>query len=216
MKRFTILLGLAVLFLTPVVFPTVPKLINFQGILKDGSGNPVANGSYSTTLTIYDAPTSGTALWFETQSVTTTDGLFTVLLGSTNPVPDSVFKGADRYLGVAVSSDPEMTPRQKLVSVAYGYRVNSVDGASGGTITSKVSIGPGHTNTGTDAFIAGANNTANNSYAAVGGGSNNTASGIYATVGGGITNAASGDYATVGGGREHTAAAYAAVGGGSS
>ncbi|HEU4437473.1 MAG TPA: hypothetical protein VFR89_08410, partial [candidate division Zixibacteria bacterium] len=148
MKRFTLFFGAALLvLLASIAIATVPKLINFQGILRDGSGNPVADGSYSVTFTIYDAATSGNNLWTETQSVSTTSGLFAVLLGASNPVPDTAFKGSDRWLGIAVSPDGEMPTRQQLVSVGYAYRVNSVDSASGGTITSKLSIGPGHTNT---------------------------------------------------------------------
>ncbi len=101
----------------------VPQLINFQGILRNGSGNPVADGSYSVIFTIYDAPAGGTVQWAETTSVATTGGLFTVLLGSLNPVPDSAFNNPDRWLGVKVGADPEMTPRQQLVSVAYSLRV---------------------------------------------------------------------------------------------
>ncbi|HXF48884.1 MAG TPA: hypothetical protein VNL73_05605, partial [Verrucomicrobiae bacterium] len=48
---------------TLAAFGAVPQLINFQGILKDGGGNPVADGSYSVTFTIYDAATGGTTLW---------------------------------------------------------------------------------------------------------------------------------------------------------
>jgi len=149
MKRFNVLQSLAVLFVLSLtvwgLVPSaaegaVPQLINFQGVLKDGSGNPVPNASYSVTFTIYDAPAGGTNLWTETQSVTTTGGLFAVLLGSTNPVPDSAFKGTDRYLGIAVSPDGEMAQRQRLVSVGYSYRVNSVDGATGGTISGGVSV----------------------------------------------------------------------------
>src|SRR3989304_3142258 len=159
MPRFKTILGLAFfLALFAAAWAAVPQLINFQGILRDGGGNPVPNNTYSVTFTIYDAPAGGTNLWTETQSVTTSSGLFAVLLGSSNPVSDSVFKGTDRYLAIQVSPDPELSPRQRLVSVGYSYRVNSVDSASGGTITSKVSIGPGHTNTGTDAFVAGQNN----------------------------------------------------------
>ncbi|MCI0330450.1 MAG: hypothetical protein L0196_05795 [candidate division Zixibacteria bacterium] len=122
MKRFTILSGLGMaLFLVSVAYAAIPQLINFQGILKDGSGNPVANGSYSVIFTIYDAPSAGNVLWAETTSVSTTSGLFSVLLGSANPVPDSAFQDTARYLGVKVGADPEMTPRQKLVSVGYAY-----------------------------------------------------------------------------------------------
>jgi len=95
--------------------------------------------------------------------------------------------------------------------------------------TGKATIGPGHTNTGTDAFVAGYSNTASGSQSTVGGGLNNTASGNYSTVGGGsintagpvstvgggLNNTASGDYSTVGGGDNHTASGLeSTVGGG--
>lgn len=239
MKRFSLLPGASIflaVFAAWALVPSevegaVPKLINFQGVLRNGSGNPVADGSYSVSFKIYDAPTSGTVLWAETQPVTTVGGAFNVLLGATNPVPDTAFNGNNRYLGIAVASDPEMSPRFQLVSVGYAFRVNSVDGALGGTITSKVSIGPGHINTGTDAFVAGANNTASGRYSTVGGGTGNTASNENATVsggggntasaydaavGGGFLNRALGDGSTIGGGVENIAGAgeVSTVGGG--
>jgi hypothetical protein len=177
---------------------SVPSLVNFQGILKDGSGNPVADGAYIATFNIYDLPVGGTLLWSEGQGINTTGGLFAVLLGSTTPIPDSVFRGTSVYLGISVNGDPEMTPRQRLVSVGYSFRVNTVDSAAGGTITSKVAIGPGNSNTGTDAFVAGSNNRARGAYSTVGGGGG--------TVSGDVdSNAALGDYAVVAGGRANTA-----------
>lgn len=141
MKRTKTLLSAGILILCSMVFPlvpsiaegAVPQLINFQGILRDGSGNPVANGSYSATFKIYDAPAGGTNLWTETQSVTTTNGLFNAQLGAVNPVPDSVFKTAQRWLGIAVSPDPEMMPRQKLVSVPFSAGNWSLTGNAGTT-----------------------------------------------------------------------------------
>ncbi len=211
MKRITLLSGGGILILCSMLYAAVPQLINFQGILRDGSGNPVANGSYTVTFTIYDALTGGTNLWSEIQSVTTSGGLFTVLLGSTNPVPDSAFNNINRYLGIAVSPDPEMTPRQKLVSVAYGYRVNTVDSALGGTIkgdvniTGKATIGPGHTNSGGNAFVAGLNNTASGLFSTVTGGGGNVASGLLAAVSGGSYDTASAPNSTVSGGDRNSA-----------
>ncbi|MGH8004493.1 MAG: hypothetical protein ACRECJ_07200, partial [Limisphaerales bacterium] len=111
MKRVTMFTVLGVVLSASLALGSVPKLINFQGILRDGSGNPVADASYSVTFTIYNAPTGGTNLWTETQSVSTTGGLFAVFLGSSNPVPDSVFQSSDRWLGIAVSPDAEMPQR---------------------------------------------------------------------------------------------------------
>jgi len=230
MKRFKMFLGMGIiLILTALTFAivpsgveaSVPKLINFQGILKTPADTVVSDGSYSVTFTIYPAPTGGINLWTETQSVTTANGLFAVLLGTSNPVPDSAFKGSDLWLGIAVSPDGEMSQRQRLVSVGYAYRVSSVDGALGGNILTKVSIGPGHTNTGTNAFVAGENNKARGNWSTVSGGGgatafdSNAALGDYSSVGGGFHNAASGYIATVGGGNFNTASGQqATVGGG--
>ncbi|HXF48883.1 MAG TPA: tail fiber domain-containing protein, partial [Verrucomicrobiae bacterium] len=149
----------------------------------------------------------------ETQSVTTSGGLFAVLLGSSNPIPDAVFQSSERWLGIAVSPDPEM-PRQRLVSVGYAYRVNSVDSALGGTIKTKVTIGP-NTNTGADAFVAGYRNGVTGNYSVVDGGSGDTASGDYSAVGGGFLNIASGIGATIaGGGFNRAKGQYSTVGGG--
>ncbi len=197
----------------------IPKLINFQGVLRDGSGNPVADGSYSVAFKIYDAPSAGTLLWTETQSVATIGGSFNVLLGATNAVPDSAFSGANRYLGIAVASDPEMSPRFQLVSVGYAYRVNSVDGALGWTISGDVkvfgraTIGS-NTNTGAFAFVAGTGNTVSGVYSSISGGDSNTASGQWATIGGGEFNVANAFRATVGGGGLNTAGNAGTVAGG--
>jgi len=89
-------------------------LISYQGRLTDDTGEPV-NGTPSMTFTIYDA--GGVSKWTETHpSVSVNAGLFSVNLGSMTALPDSVFTGEYRYLGVAVDGDPEMTPRSLLTS----------------------------------------------------------------------------------------------------
>ncbi len=130
MKRITMLLGAGILILSSMVFAlvpseaegAVPQLINFQGILKDGSGNPVSNGLYFATFRIYDAPSGGAVLWVDTQTVVTSSGLFNAFLGRGTSVPDSVFNDTVRYLGVQVFPDPEMTPRQRLTTSGYSFR----------------------------------------------------------------------------------------------
>ncbi|MGH7890431.1 MAG: hypothetical protein ACRENF_07780, partial [Thermodesulfobacteriota bacterium] len=107
----------------------------------DSAGNPLANKTKSVEFRIYDALTGGTSLWSETQSVTTNaGGVFNVLLGSSNPIPDSAFKDTLRWLSIKVGADAEMSPRQQIVSNAYGYRVGTVDGATGGVISGNTAI----------------------------------------------------------------------------
>jgi len=241
MKNIKVFLALGILLiLSTTASADIPNLINFQGIL-DSAGNPLANKTKSVEFRIYAVPAGGTVFWSETQSVTTNaGGVFNVLLGFSNPIPDTVFDDTVRYLSINVGTDGEMSPRQQIVSNAYGYRVATVDGATGGvisgntsiqsdlTVSGKATIGPGHTNTGTSAFVAGANNTASgqsamalggsctanafnaaalggfgntasSTVAVVVGGQSNTASGLRSTVTGGIANSATGENSTVGG-----------------
>jgi len=133
---------LSVIFLITVLFfalnlkAQVPQLINYQGVLTDPTtGNPVADKIYAITFAIYSVETQGTPLWTETQNVVVTGGYFNVSLGSVdpnnNPLPYSLFDGSDRYLGVKVGTDTEMTPRKRIVSVGYAmksYNTDKVDG----------------------------------------------------------------------------------------
>ncbi|MFQ5454379.1 MAG: hypothetical protein ACE5D6_09370, partial [Candidatus Zixiibacteriota bacterium] len=116
MKHKTILTTLiAVLLIVTMVMATAPQLVNYQGQLTDGTGNPVADGTYSIMFTIYDAASGGNVIWTETQSsVVVTGGLFGTLLGSVTPLNDIVFNDSIRYLGIRVSSDPEISPRIRL------------------------------------------------------------------------------------------------------
>jgi len=118
----------------------IPKLINFQGIL-DSAGTPLANRTLNVEFKIYDADVGGNLLWSETTTVTTNaSGIFSRILGSSNPIPDSAFANVPCWLGTKVGTNPEISPRQELVSVPYSYRVGSLEGASGGTIFGNLSI----------------------------------------------------------------------------
>ena len=78
-------------------------------------------------------PTGGTAFWSETQSVSVTDGLFNVLLGSTLALDPDDFTGAT-WLGIKVGGDNEMTPRQRVVSVGYALQTSHADTATNATM----------------------------------------------------------------------------------
>jgi hypothetical protein len=70
--------------------------------------------------------------------ITLDNGYFSAQLGDTMPIPTTVFTGSVRYLGVKVATDPEMVPRQPLVSVPYAITAND---AIGDIHANTVSIG---------------------------------------------------------------------------
>jgi hypothetical protein len=129
-KLFSISLFVSLLFLLYAQAQAeVPQMINYQGKLTNASGAPV-NDTLQVVFTIYADEAGTTPLWTETQTaVEILKGVFNVLLGSVNPISYSVFDGSVRYLAVQVGGDPEITPRKKMVSVAYAYKSFEADTA---------------------------------------------------------------------------------------
>ena len=110
-------------------YADVPYLINYQGRLTDASGKSVA-GSMSLIFRLYDAETSGTELWKESQTVSLTsadNGLFNVILGSSKPFTGLSFNSS-MWLSVQVSGDVEMSPRQRLTATGYAINASTLNG----------------------------------------------------------------------------------------
>jgi hypothetical protein len=107
----------------------VPDMVNYQGVLTASDGSPI-DTTVQMMFRIYADSTTSTYLWTETHgSVNVDGGMFNVLLGSGTSIPDSVFEGSVRYLGLTVGTDSEMTPRRPLVSVGYAFKSERSDTA---------------------------------------------------------------------------------------
>lgn len=97
----------------------VPGLIAYQGTLTDPAGVAL-DTTLAMTFGIYSDSTGGMAIWTELQpSVDINRGIFNVLLGKVNALPDTVFKDPERWLAVQVGGDEELEPRQRIAAVAY-------------------------------------------------------------------------------------------------
>ncbi|HRZ78279.1 MAG TPA: hypothetical protein P5248_12970, partial [Bacteroidales bacterium] len=93
----------------------VTQNITYQGVLTDSSGSPL-NGNYQMTFRLYEVVSGGSPLGTSGPvSVTVTNGLFT------SPVTfdSQYYDGRALWIGIAVGSDSEMTPRQELRPVPY-------------------------------------------------------------------------------------------------
>ncbi len=126
--------GLALLVLVAAsASAQIPQTISYQGVLTDLEGNPVADGTYSLTFRLYEQAEGGTAVWEETHaSVTVTDGVFGVLLGSVEPL--ALTFDRPYWLGIVVDGGAELTPRVALASVPYSLMAAGV--AEGGAVQS--------------------------------------------------------------------------------
>jgi hypothetical protein len=125
MKRmFLFLLVIALIFLSNVVYGTIPRLINYQGNLMGADEQPVPEGEYELTFTLYD--TSGVQLWSETHNtVFIANGFFHVILGEINPL--GIAFDEPYCLGIKVGNDPELQPRMWLTSTPYAIRAEDAD-----------------------------------------------------------------------------------------
>ena len=93
-KLAGIVVALVVLWAWPLN-AQVPHLLNYQAHI--AAGDTSLTGTFKLTFSVYIAPSGGTPLWAETQTVQVTEGLFNVLLGSAVPLSPSLFSGVDRY-----------------------------------------------------------------------------------------------------------------------
>ncbi len=160
----------------------VPGTISYQGRVLNNSGGLVGAGTpvnRTVIFRIWDHPSNtltGNLLYSEQQTVTISEGEFSVLVGQgaatsiqtfgyseTAKGPPTVslpnaFGGATRYLGVTVAAgttiqltDNEITPRQQIVGSAFAFRARFAEsvGSNGNTALTALNggqVGIGNTN----------------------------------------------------------------------
>jgi len=122
---FSLLFSLLITFGAVVpTFAEIPQVINYQGKVTDTGGDPVADGAYAITFSIFDVDTGGTALWSEVHgSVQVTGGIFSVLLGESTAL--GLEFDVDYWLEIQIESDLQ-TPRQPLGSVGYSFMASGL------------------------------------------------------------------------------------------
>jgi hypothetical protein len=98
---------------------SVPARLTEQGrLFRKDNGMPMT-GMIALSFSIYGGASGGTALFQEMFNVTLDEGYFSVQLGSSKPLPASLWDGSPKFIGVKVGDDSEMTPREEVDSVPY-------------------------------------------------------------------------------------------------
>ncbi|MBU1319092.1 MAG: hypothetical protein KKG33_06095 [candidate division Zixibacteria bacterium] len=118
--------ALIVAMMAVTVFGT-PSFIHYQGVLEQ-SGNPVPNGTYTVIFRIWNALEDGDSIWGETHQITThgNNGKFNVQLGSVDELAPEIFDDINRWIGIEVYPDGEMTPRSQMGSVPFAFMASTV------------------------------------------------------------------------------------------
>jgi len=118
---------LFVCLLAVSAFGSFPHLMNYQGRLDDVNGDPVIDGSYNVTLRLFNTSSAGSELWSETQSVTTVDGVFSVLLGSIDTIPEFIWYQDSAFLEIQPDGSDPVLPRSLISVVPYAWRARNSD-----------------------------------------------------------------------------------------
>jgi hypothetical protein len=137
-----VILTLALTIVSLIGYSQVPGTLSYQGLLLDGSNNPVADGSNTITFRFYNVETGGThdaTIGERTLSVPTFKGLFTAILGdgtAGNPALPSLVGSQQYWIGVTPLGGSELTPRVRLSTVPYAFKAQTVNEVNAATITS--------------------------------------------------------------------------------
>ncbi len=116
MKK-SILCGILIMLLLAVAVHamSVPKATNYQGRLTDSNGDPLPDGVYNVSLSIYHMENGGSPVYTDSRSVEVTDGLFDFILN----VPELALTDTSFcYLGISVNGE-EILPRTQILSSAF-------------------------------------------------------------------------------------------------
>ncbi len=107
----------------------IPARINYQGYITNQVGEPI-DGAITIEFRLYSTSSGVSALWTEIQSLTANKGIVNAELGGKpDPISTTIMDG-ERWLGVTVGTDSEMTPRKRLGSTPYSFYADEANNAN--------------------------------------------------------------------------------------
>jgi hypothetical protein len=93
------------------------KMISFQGVLRNNTGQVIQSGNYQFTFRIYYENQGGVALWSETKTINIVNGVINTDLGDVNKI--NLPFNTSYWLGIQVGTEPELSPRRRLTGALY-------------------------------------------------------------------------------------------------
>ncbi len=117
----------------------LPQIIKYQGSISDADGNPL-NGDVEMEFYLFTDSQAGdtsSASWSESQMVHVVNGVYNIMLGSSNPLTKDTFQADELYLEVWVEGE-RLVPRQRITSVPYAIFAEDANSAG---IAESVEVG---------------------------------------------------------------------------
>jgi uncharacterized protein (TIGR02145 family) len=123
------------LLISAILFAQAPALIPYQAIARNAAGEPLASSTLNARFTIHDGTATGTNVWQELQTVSTSAlGLFTVQLGSSVPLTSVNWANGAKFMQVEIDLGNGFVDigTQQLLSVPYALHSGSSETANNG------------------------------------------------------------------------------------
>jgi hypothetical protein len=100
-----------------------PEMFRYQGRLVDGTN--LVNATLPMSFKLYDAQSSGTLVYEDSNSVLVVDGLYSTFIGDDTVLGSltNAMTNAMVYLELTVSGET-LSPRERLVSVPYSLSIS--------------------------------------------------------------------------------------------
>lgn len=92
---------------------------SYQGRLMDDAGQPVPDGDYEMTISIYQGSSGGTEAYSQTQTIPVENGLFTTSVGLAGDIDPEIF-AQPTWMEVAVEGET-LSPRQRLEGSPFAF-----------------------------------------------------------------------------------------------
>jgi len=125
----------------PAAADSGPSILSYQGRLTHNVASaPAVDATLPMEFRIFGSAVGTDLLWSESwPGVSVENGTFSVLLGSSNPLPAAVFVEGGAYLEVAIDGET-LAPRERLASVAFAHVAETVDGLEGADLEESAEI----------------------------------------------------------------------------
>jgi uncharacterized protein (TIGR02145 family) len=134
---------LALLF-SALLCAQAPALIPYQAIARNAAGEPLASSTLNAQFTIHDGTATGTNVWQELQTVSTSAlGLFTVQLGSSVALTNVNWANGAKFMQVEIDLGSGFVDigTQQLLSVPYAlHSASATSSLTSGDGISNVSL----------------------------------------------------------------------------
>ena len=118
--------------LTFVLSAQSPMLVNYQGVARDGAGNPISGQLIAITFEVLQGSSSGSVIYTDSQTgiQTSTLGIFSTQIGKSGGLGQINWQGGPYYLRVSMDpangSNLTVLGTQQIVSVPFAVHAENV------------------------------------------------------------------------------------------